>query len=138
MNKVIITGNLTAAPALKSTASGKSVCNFTVAVQKRFSNQQGVREADFIPVVVWGTLGENCAKYLDKGRKCAVYGALQVRKYTANDGSNRYATEVIADEVEFLDKGTQQSAMPVPPIAMHDAPTFDAGSQLIDDDDLPF
>ncbi len=102
MNKCVILGNLTRDPELKTTTSGKSVCNFTVAVSRRFTGPNGEREADFIPVVVWGKQAENCAKYLRKGSQCAVSGAIQVRNYEANDGSRRYVTEVIADEVQFL------------------------------------
>lgn len=102
MNKCVIVGNLTRDPELKTTTSGKSVCNFTVAVSRRFSGPSGEREADFIPVVVWGKSAENSAKYLRKGSQCAVSGSIQTRSYEAKDGSRRYVTEVIADEVQFL------------------------------------
>ncbi len=102
MNKCVILGNLTRDPELKTTTSGRSVCNFTVAVSRRFANQNGEREADFIPVVVWGKPAENCAKYLRKGSQCAVSGSIQVRSYEAKDGSRRYVTEVVSDEVQFL------------------------------------
>ena len=102
MNKCVILGNLTRDPELKTTTSGRSVCNFTVAVSRRFTGPNGEREADFIPVVVWGKQAENSAKYLRKGSQCAVAGSIQVRNYEANDGSRRYVTEVVADEVQFL------------------------------------
>ncbi len=102
MNRCVIIGNLTRDPELKTTTSGKSVCNFTIAVQRRFSNPSGEREADFIPVVVWNKPAENSAKYLRKGSQAAVSGSIQTRSYEAKDGSRRYVTEVIADEVQFL------------------------------------
>jgi single-strand DNA-binding protein len=104
MNRCVILGNLTRDPELKTTTSGKSVCNFTIAVSRRFAGPGGEREADFIPVVVWGKQAENCAKYLKKGSQCSVAGAIQVRNYEANDGSRRYVTEVVADEVQFLSR----------------------------------
>ena len=81
MNRCVIIGNLTRDPELKTTTSGRSVCTFTVAVNRRFTNQNGEREADFIPVVVWGKQAENCAKYLLKGSSCAVSGSIQTRNY---------------------------------------------------------
>ena len=102
MNKCVILGNLTRDPELKTTTSGRSVCNFTVAVSRKYTGTNGEREADFIPVVVWGKQAENCAKYLRKGSQCAVAGAIQVRSYDASDGLRRYVTEVVADEVQFL------------------------------------
>ena len=102
MNKCVLLGNLTRDPELKTTTSGKSVCNFTIAVSRRFTNQSGEREADFVPIVVWGKQAETSAKYLRKGSQCAVSGSIQVRNYEANDGSRRYVTEVVADEVQFL------------------------------------
>lgn len=110
INKVVLTGNLTRDPELKNTANGVSVCNFTIAVNRRYLNPQGVREADFIPVVAWRQLAENCAKFLVKGKKCAVVGALQTRSYETQDGSKRYVTEVIADEVEFLSSPSDSAA----------------------------
>ena len=103
MNRCVILGNLTRDPELRTTTTGKSVCNFTVAVSRRFSNPNtGEREADFIPVVVWGKQAESSAKYLRKGSQCSVAGAIQTRSYEATDGSRRYMTEVVADEVQFL------------------------------------
>lgn len=105
MNKCVLIGNLTKDPELKTTASsGVSVCNFTVAVNRRFSNQQGERETDYIPVVVWRTQAENCARYLRKGSQVAVAGSIQTRSYEAQDGTRRYVTEVVADEVKFLNR----------------------------------
>ena len=92
MNKAILIGNLTRDPETMTTSSGITKCNFTVAVQRRFANAQGVREADFIPVVCWRQTAELCARYLSKGRKVAVEGSIQVRSYDAQDGTKRYVT----------------------------------------------
>jgi single-strand DNA-binding protein len=84
--------------------NGTAVCNFTLAVSRRFANQQGEREADFIPVVVWRTQAENCAKYLRKGSQVAVAGSIHTRQYDGTDGVRRYVTEVVADEIKFLNR----------------------------------
>lgn len=104
MNKAFIIGNLTKDPEVRSTGSGISVCTFTVAVQRRFQSSSGERQADFIPIVCWRGLAENCGKYLHKGSKVGVTGAIQTRNYDAADGTKRYVTEIVADEVEFLEK----------------------------------
>ena len=105
MNKCFLIGNLTRDPELRTTSgSGLSVCSFTLAVTRSFSNRNGEREADFIPIVVWRNTAENCAKYLRKGSQVAVSGAIQTRTYDGNDGQKRYVTEVVADEVQFLNR----------------------------------
>ena len=144
MNKAILIGNLTRDPETMTTSSGITKCNFTVAVQRRFANAQGVREADFIPVVCWRQTAELCARYLSKGRKVAVEGSIQVRSYDAQDGSKRYVTEVIADNVEFLgsreDGGSRQGnyapASPAP--APRNAAPESSDFTEVDDDELPF
>lgn len=136
MNKAIIIGNLTRDPEIRTTQGGVTVCTFTVAVQRRFKNESGERLADFIPVVAWRQLGENCGKYLAKGRKVAVSGAIQVRTYDANDGSKRYVTEIVADDVQFLTSRAEGGRPDAP-----DAPPPDAGVSGftdIEDEDLPF
>ena len=102
MNKAILIGNLARDPETRTTASGVTVCQFTIAVNRRYVNQQGVREADFIPIVAWRQTAELCSRYLSKGRKVAIDGRLQTRSYDAQDGSKRHVTEVIAEQVEFL------------------------------------
>lgn len=102
MNKVMLIGNLTKDPEITTTSNGIDVCRFTLAVARKFSNSEGEREVDYINIVVWRTLATNCSKYLTKGNKCCVLGRMQVRNYDAQDGTKRYITEVIADEVEFL------------------------------------
>lgn len=102
MNKVILIGRLVKDPEMRYTQSGKGVCSFTLAVDRRFS-KEGQQTADFIPIVAWNKLAEICGDNLVKGRRISVEGRMQVRNYDAQDGTKRYVTEVIADEVEFLD-----------------------------------
>ena len=105
MNKVMIIGNVTRDPELKSTQSGMSVCTFNVAVSRKLTAEQkqsGAQGADFFNVVAWKGTAEACGKYLSKGKKAAVYGRLQTRSYEAADGSKRHVTEIIAEEIEFL------------------------------------
>ena len=108
MNKVILSGNLTKDPESQTTSSGITVCRFTLAVQRKFSNANGEKETDFINIVTWRTLAENCIKYLSKGKKVAVVGAIQTRSYDAQDGTKRYVTEIMAEEVEFLSPSEKQ------------------------------
>ncbi len=107
LNRVIIIGRLTQDPELRYTQNGTAVATFTVAVNRKFKRD----EADFIPVVVWNKTAENCANYLGKGRLVAVEGRLQIRSYETQDGQRRRVTEVVAEEVKFLDKaGTSSGA----------------------------
>ena len=87
---------------MRTGASGVQVCTFTLAVNRRFANKQGVREADFINIVTFNKTAELCARYLNKGRTAAVVGVIQTRSYDAQDGTKRHVTEVVADEVEFI------------------------------------
>ena len=101
MNKFIGIGRLTKEPELRSTASGTSVCTFTIAVDRRFK-QEGQQQADFIPIVVWKGQADNCAKYLHKGSQIAVCGSVQTRTYDDKNGNKVYVTEINAEEVQFL------------------------------------
>ncbi|MDO9492831.1 single-stranded DNA-binding protein [Acetobacterium sp.] len=102
MNKVILVGRLTRDPDVKNTTTGKAVASFTLAVDRRFKNKDGQKEADFVPIVVWGKQAEFAGQYLSKGNQIGVSGRLQVRSYDAQDGQRRYVTEVVADEIQFL------------------------------------
>ena len=102
MNRIVIIGNLTRDPDSKVTQSGVNLTTFTVAVNRRKAQQDGQPEADFFRVTAWRQLGENCAKYLSKGRKVCVIGPVSVSTYKAQDGSTRASLEVTADDVEFL------------------------------------
>lgn len=115
MNKVFLIGNLTRDPEMRSTQSGVAVCSFTVAVNRRRSNnaEAGQPEADFFRVTAWRELGENCGKYLAKGRKVGVTGSVSASAYVGQDGQARASLEVNATEVEFLTPQQQgQQAAP--------------------------
>jgi single-strand DNA-binding protein len=138
MNKVILIGNLTRDVELRSTQSGVPVANFPIAVNRRFKDKDGEQETDFFNIIAWRQLGETCAKFLAKGRKVCVVGEIHNRSYEAKDGTKRSATDIIADEVEFLtprdknESGNENTAKTsTPPPARDD---FFG----IDDDDLPF
>lgn len=112
LNRSILIGRLTKDPELRYTPAGVAVCQFTLAVDRPFSSSNGnerEREADFIPIVVWRQLAETCANYLKKGRLAAVEGRLQVRNYENNEGRRVYVTEVIADNVRFLESANRES-----------------------------
>lgn len=102
MNKVMMIGNLTRDPELTQTGNGISLCRMSIAVNRPFANASGEREADFFNVVVWRAQAENCQKFLHKGSKVGVSGYLQTRTVEGNDGTKRYFTEIVAEEVEFL------------------------------------
>lgn len=105
MNKVVLIGRLTKDPDLKFTPSnGTAVTTLTLAVDRRFSKEGSKeKEADFIPIVIWGKQAESTANYMTKGRLMGVSGRMQTRSYEAKDGTRRYVTEVVAEEVQFLD-----------------------------------
>ena len=131
LNKVVLIGRLTRDPELKFTpGSGVAVASFTIAVDRNFVNQSGQREADFIPIVCWRKLAENVANNLGKGRLVAISGRIQTRTYQAQDGGRRYVTEIVADEVQFLDWPKDKQAT---------AGIDGTGFMPVDDtDDLPF
>ena len=139
MNKIILMGRLVRDPEVRYTQTGKVVCQFTLAVDRPFTNQEGQREADFIPVIVWGKQAELCGNSLTKGQRVLVEGRLQIRSYDAKDGSKRWVTEVIANNFEFIERkgdfaahnsgaenGNQKS----------DMESF--GSQVPFDEEIPF
>lgn len=134
MNIIMITGNLSRDPEAHTTQSGVSTSTFTVAVQRRFKNAQGQREADFLTVVAWRQTADFCNRYLSKGRKVAVTGSVQTRSYTAQDGSKRYVTEIIADHVETLDKREDKPRDEQPAQEQPDPSQFTE----VDDSELPF
>lgn len=110
LNRVILVGRLTRDPDLRYTANGGvAVTRFTVAVNRKFTNQQGEREADFINIVTWRALAENCGNYLKKGSLVAIEGRIQTRSYENQEGRTVYVTEVVADDVRFLSTGTSRS-----------------------------
>jgi len=135
MNKAILVGNLTRDPELRSTAGSIPVCTFTIAINRRFKNAQGEREADFIPIVTWRQQAEFCSKYLHKGSKVSVCGVIQTRTYDAQDGTKRYVTEVVADEVNNLSPMSQNGEGGYQATSPMSAPP---PMKAVEDDDLPF
>ena len=135
MNQLTIIGNLTKDPELRTTPSGISVCSFTVAVNRRKTNGQNP-EADYFRVSVWRELGENCAKFLQKGRKVAVVGPVSVSTYKGSDGKTYANLEVTAQSVEFLSpKDMVQQATET----MMATPTDpQSGYTIAEDEELPF
>lgn len=161
LNRVILIGRLTKDPELRYTPAGVAVTQFTLACDRPFSSNGGEREADFIPVVTWRQLAENCANYLRKGRLAAVEGRIQVRNYENNEGKRVYVTEVIADNVRFLESnrgentsreehgqansaggysaGGFESRPTQPTRSINNDPFKDDGRPIdISEDDLPF
>lgn len=137
MNKVYLIGNLTRDPELNTTPSGVSVCRFSIAVNRNFTAQDGSRETDFFNITVWRGQGENCGKFLKKGNKVAICGRLQTRTYEV-DGQKRTATDIIADEVEFLTPRNSDGSFDEGAEVV--APVKKSRPQLepMDDDSLPF
>ena len=137
MNKLTIIGNLTRDPELRTTSSGVNVCDFTVAVNRRRTQEQRQNgsqpEADFFKVSAWRERGDLCAKYLAKGRKVCVIGPVSVRTYTSErDGVTRAMLEVTADEVEFLSSREDAPVKEEPKVDKQ------SGFAQVDTDELPF
>ena len=133
VNKVLLIGNLTQDPELRYIpSSGTAVVKFTLAVNRPFTNQQGEREADFINITAWRKLAENCANYIQKGSKVYVEGRLQIRSFDDKEGIRRKVAEVVAENVQFLDKkgagGYEEQK-----VSEEDIPP-----ENIKDDDIPF
>ena len=142
MNKLTIIGNLTRDPELRTVGSGITVCSFTVAVNRRRSNQNGNQpEADFFRVTAWRQLGEICAKYLAKGRKVCVVGPVSAQTYQANDGTTRVSLEVTAEDVEFLSSRNDDQMGGMGGYNAPAAPSVTAqnsGFTAVETDELPF
>ena len=136
MNKVILTGNLARDPETGTTPNGVAKCVFTLAVQRRFADAGGVRQADFLTVICWRQLAENCSKYLAKGRKCLVEGSIQTRSYDAQDGTKRHVTEIMVDNLEILDRSESKPAAPADTVKKAEA-VFGQNTVEVDDDELP-
>lgn len=134
MNKVVLIGRLTKNPELRFTpGTGLAVSTFTIAVDRR-TNKEGKKETDFIPIVVWGKQGENVANYMSKGKLIGISGRIQTRNYEGKDGIRRYVTEIVADEVQFLERSDNSS---------NTAPNnnnYDDGwnDPVEDDEEIPF
>lgn len=132
MNNCSFVGRLTASPELKATPKGKTVCSFTIAIERRFKGADGKPVTDYIDCVAWENNANFLCKWFDKGVRVAVTGELQTRLYKDNDGKNRKVVEVLVNTVEFADGKREANAN-------FDDSALDAdGFMPIDDDDLPF
>ena len=146
MNKITLIGNLTRDPEHVTTSSGISLCRFGLAVQRRFSSNDGEKDVDFFNIVVWRGAAENCYKYLKKGSKVGISGSIQIRNYEANDGTKKLNVDIVAEEVEFLSsKNVSGDAQPVYTEQAQPAGSKSSGKSdvintftPIDDNDLPF
>lgn len=155
MNKAILIGRLTRDPELRTTPTGRNVCQFSIAVNRTYTNASGEREADFINCVVWDKQAENLCRYQKKGNQIAVDGRIQTRNYDDKDGKKVYVTEILANSISFLDaKGASVdnnsfNSLPEPPMQEEqpkvetvsvEKDPFEAFGESIEisDNDLPF
>ncbi|MCD6725897.1 MAG: single-stranded DNA-binding protein [Solirubrobacteraceae bacterium] len=150
INRVIITGNLTSDPELRSLPSGTSVCKLRVACNTRRkdgASGEWVDKPNYFDVTVWGAQGENCARYLAKGRGVAIDGRLEWREWETQEGGKRQSIEIIADAVQFLGGGRDESGGGFTPRSDVPVDTSDfagatapagGGSGPVPDDDIPF
>lgn len=151
MNKVVLIGRLTRDPELRYTSSNIPSATFSLAVNRPFQNQNGVREADFINIVMWRKQAETAKKYLTKGSLISIEGRIQTRNYDGADGKKVYVTEVVADNFEFLETKGQKSNAPMPDVSndieytdapstnVSDEPYIDFGDTIeLSDDDVAF
>jgi single-strand DNA-binding protein len=152
INRVVLTGNLTRDPELRSTGSGLSVCSLRIASNTRRKDQstgEWVDKPNYLDVTVWGAQGENCARFLSKGRPVAIDGRLEWREWETQDGQKRQAVEIVADSVQFLggrDEGagggngfTPRSDVPADTRDFEPAAApASGGSSRPADDDIPF
>jgi len=147
MNKVVLVGRLARDPELRTTQSGTAVVSFTVACDRRFAKQGEERQADFISCVAWGKTAEFVSRYFTKGMRIALDGRIQTRSWDDQNGQKRYATEVVAEDVEFAQSknesgggfsGASAYSAPINP-AMPQAPSADIdGFMPVEEEDLPF
>ena len=141
LNKAILMGNLVADPELKQTPSGVAVCSFRIGVQRRFKDANGQYASDFINIVAWRQQAEFISKYFSKGRMVGICGSIQTRNYDREDGQRVYVTEVVVDEVSFVDSKSQADSTPANTNTNASASSFGADDGFIPmpaDDDLPF
>ena len=155
MNKVLLVGRLTRDPELRTTPSGMAVTRFTIAVSQNFTNKNGERGADFINCSAWGRQADNISKYCRKGTMVSAEGRIRTSSYDAQDGTKRYTTEVVCENVNFLSpKGVNESNnraefssqeadfmsnMPMETADLSDDPFKSFGEEItLSSDDLPF
>ncbi len=129
INKVILVGNLGSDPELRNTPSGTSVCEFSVATNETWKGKDGQTQdrTEWHRIIVWGRLGENCAKFLSKGRQVYVEGRLQTRSWEDKDGNKRYTTEIVARDIQFLGGGGSRGGSEGGPPPVNDQGGGDGG-----------
>lgn len=141
LNKAMLIGNLTRDPELRKTTSGQSVCSFSIATNRTYTDASGVKkdQPEYHNIVAWGKLGEICAQYLVKGKKVYVDGRIQTRDWEGQDGQKKYRTEIVAENMIMLDRGTGPTGV-VPSagaVAMADEPAANPDDE-IKLEDIPF
>ena len=136
MNKCIFIGNLTKDPESQKTNSGVDVCRFSIAVNRTYTNSNGEREVDFINIVAWRGLADNCAKYLKKGSKVCVVGQYQTRTWEDSEGKKKMAVDIVAEDVEFV--SPKQSTDESNKTAVKSNTGVKQGLQEVDGEELPF
>ncbi|MBQ8605095.1 MAG: single-stranded DNA-binding protein [Clostridia bacterium] len=138
LNKVILTGRLTATPELKTTTGGNSVTSFSIAVQRQFKSADGNYQTDFINIVAWRNTAEFITRYFEKGQLIAIVGSIQTRSYEDRNGQKRTAFEVVAEEAQFVeskkDSARSTEEFKVPPVTGGNDMQFEE----VSDDELPF
>ena len=143
MNKVVLVGRITADPELRYTQSNIAYTRFTLAVNRNFKNESGETEADFISCVAWNKLAETISNYVKKGNRIGIAGRIQTGSYDKEDGSKGYLTDVIVNELEFLESKNKEGR-PAPEYTEGQAPADEdpfsgfGDSVQVTDDDLPF
>lgn len=138
INRVILIGRLTADPEVKFTQSGLAVCRLRLAVERRYKTASGEKQTDFIPIVAWRKLAELCGEYIKKGSMIGVDGSMQMNQWE-QDGQKRTSYEVLADSIQFLDRGGSGGGDSTP---TYDYPPDDCGApspdSVSEEEDLPF
>ncbi|MBQ9940110.1 MAG: single-stranded DNA-binding protein [Clostridia bacterium] len=143
-NKVILIGNLVADPELKQTQSGIAVTSFSIAVSRKFNRDNSQQQTDFFNIVCWRSTAEFVTKYFSKGKSILICGSLQTRTWTDQQGQKRYITEVVADEVSFVERKSDNAGAGVPPMMSAEPAPYSNASKDTDfeematDEDLPF
>ena len=138
MNKVFLIGRLTQDPQASNLDSGHSYCRFSIAVNRNFSSRDGENRADFINIITWDALAQNCVKYLVKGSQVAVTGSIQTGSYE-RDGVKRQTFDIRADQVEFLSRANATgTGAPAAPSGHHDQAIDELREVSADDSDMPF
>jgi len=136
VNKAILMGRLTADPEMRHTTTGKSVCTFRLAVNRRFVRQGEEQQADFFPIVAWEKIGEFCNNYFRKGQQVAIVGRIQTRTWDDPEGNKRYITEIVAEEAHFADSKNSSTTDNNNYNASNTQDT--GGFYPVEDDELPF